>query len=227
MPLRSVPDEAAVGEALGTLAVLVAVMRTKCERHAELFRDDLRDLGEEPLPHLGAAVIEMDRAVGIDVHQRAGLVQRDQRERDAEHHRRQRDAALEDRARRVEGARCGRGARDSRSTLELLDHRRLRLEVLDRLAVGRAVEAGAQEIGLAHVERIEAALARDRVHHPLDRDHALRAAETAEGGVRDGVGLQPPRADARRRAASSRCRRGTSRGRRRPATGRPSSRSAR
>ena len=28
-PLTSVPDEAAVGEALGTLAVLVAVMRTQ------------------------------------------------------------------------------------------------------------------------------------------------------------------------------------------------------
>ena len=29
MPLMSVPEEAAVGEAFGTLAVLVAVMRTK------------------------------------------------------------------------------------------------------------------------------------------------------------------------------------------------------
>ncbi len=30
MPLRSVPEDAAVGEAFGTFAVLVAVMRTKC-----------------------------------------------------------------------------------------------------------------------------------------------------------------------------------------------------
>ena len=62
--------------------------------------------------------------------------------------------------------------------------------VLDRLVVGRAFEARAQKIGLAHVERIEAALARDRVHHPLDGDHALRAAEAAKGGVGDGVGLE-------------------------------------
>ena len=48
----------------------------------------------------------------------------------------------------------------------------------------------AQEVGLAHVERIETALARDRVHHALDGDHALRAAEAAKGGVGDGVRLE-------------------------------------
>ena len=66
----------------------------------------------------------------------------------------------------------------------------LRLVVLDRLIVGRAIEACAQEVGLAHVERIETALARDCVHDALDGDHALRAAEAAKGGVGDGVGLQ-------------------------------------
>ena len=165
------------------------------ERHAELFRHDLRDLGEQPLPHLGAAVIEMDRAVGIDVHQRAGLVEMDERERDAEHHRRQRDAALEDRALGVEFADRGAPRAIVARGLELVDHRRQRRAILDRLAVGRDVAAGAEEIGLAHVERIEAALARDRVHHALDRQHALRAAEAAEGGVGDGVGLQPARGD--------------------------------
>ena len=45
--------------------------------------------------------------------------------------------------------------------------------VLDGLIIGRAFEARTQEIGLADVERIETALARDRVHHALDGDHAL------------------------------------------------------
>ena len=62
--------------------------------------------------------------------------------------------------------------------------------VLDRLIVGRAIETGAQKVGLAHVERIEAALARDCVHDTLDGDHALRPAKAAKGGVGDGVGLQ-------------------------------------
>ena len=72
------------------------------EIDAELVRDDLRDLGVEPLAHLGAAVVDEDRAVAVDVHQRAGLVQVHQVERDAELDRRQREAALQHRASRVE-----------------------------------------------------------------------------------------------------------------------------
>ena len=63
-------------------------------------------------------------------------------------------------------------------------------EILDRLIVRRAIETCAQKIGLAHVERIETAFARDCVHDALDGDHALRAAEAAKGGVGDGVGLE-------------------------------------
>ena len=76
------------------------------------------------------------------------------------------------------------------------DHRGQRLEVLDRLIVRRLVAARPVEIGLAHVERIEAALARDAVDHALDREHALWTAEAAKGGVGDGVGLQAARGDA-------------------------------
>jgi hypothetical protein len=45
------------------------------------------------------------------------------------------------------------------------------------------------------IERIEPEMGRDRVHHPLDRHHPLRPAEAAEGGVGDGVGLEPARDD--------------------------------
>ena len=71
----------------------------------------------------------------------------------------------------------------------------MRLVVLDRLSIRGAFRARSQQIGFAHVERIEATLARDRVHHPLDGDHALRAAEAAKGGVGDGVGLEAARDD--------------------------------
>ena len=61
--------------------------------------------------------------------------------------------------------------------------------VLDPHAVGRAVAADAAvEIRLAHVERIAAGDVGDVVHHALGEEHALRAAEAAEGGVGDGVG---------------------------------------
>ena len=75
MPLRSEPDDAAVAEVLGTFAVVVGGDPDLVEIDAELLGDDLGDLDEQPLPHLGAAVIEVDRAVLIDVHQRAGLVE--------------------------------------------------------------------------------------------------------------------------------------------------------
>src|SRR5215207_5904405 len=68
MPLRSVPDDAAVGEALGTLLVC----------------DALRDLREQALAHLGAAVIEEQRAVVVQVQEGARLVVVRRRERDAE-----------------------------------------------------------------------------------------------------------------------------------------------
>ena len=58
---------------------------------------------EQALAHFRAAVIEVNGAVLIDVHQRAGLIERGKRERNSELHGRQRDAALEDRRARVEG----------------------------------------------------------------------------------------------------------------------------
>jgi len=45
-------------------------------------------------------------------------------------------------------------------------------------------------------ERIAAELPGDGVDDALDRQHSLRPAEAAEGGVRYGVGLDPPRIDA-------------------------------
>ena len=96
MPFRSEPEEAAVAECSAPCR------RGRGDLHAvevdlEFLRDDLRHLDEEPLPHLGAAVVQMHRAVLVDVHQRAGLVQVRGGEGDAEFHRRQRDALLQDR----------------------------------------------------------------------------------------------------------------------------------
>ena len=103
MPLRSAPEEAAVGEVLGTLPVVVAVMRTAGGIDAEFLGHHLRHLDVEPLPHLGAAMVQMHRTIGIDMDQRAGLIEMGEREGDAELHRRQREALLEDRASGVEG----------------------------------------------------------------------------------------------------------------------------
>ena len=87
----------------------------RVERHAELLRDDLLHLGEQALAHLGAAVVQQHRAVAVDVDQRAGLVVMRRGERDAELDRRQRDAALDDRAGAIPRGDRLRAARGSRA----------------------------------------------------------------------------------------------------------------
>ena len=76
-----------------------------------------------------------------------------------------------------------------------LDQPRRHVVVFDGLPVGSDVAAGAVKVRFAHVERIEAEIPGDHVDHALDRQHSLRAAEAAEGGIRHGIGLDPPRMD--------------------------------
>ena len=111
LPFRSLLEEAAVAEVFGTLLVSVVVQRMLPEVDLQLLRDDLRDLRVQALAHLRAAVIQQDRAVGVDVQQRAGLVHVRGGEGDAELHRRERDAALEHGVRGVAGRDGARGAR--------------------------------------------------------------------------------------------------------------------
>jgi hypothetical protein len=60
----------------------------------------------QALAHLGAAVVHHHAAVGVDMHQRAGLVEQRGREADAELDRRDRQAALEHRALAFHAAIC-------------------------------------------------------------------------------------------------------------------------
>ena len=99
-PFRSVPDEAAVADVLGTLSVRVGIRRTRSGAHAERAGRDLPDLREQALAHLRAAVVHLDAAVAVDQDERAALVVERGRERDAELRGRDREAALQVRAAR-------------------------------------------------------------------------------------------------------------------------------
>ena len=163
----------------------------------QLLGHHLRHLDEQALTHLGAAVIEMDAAVGINVEKGAGLVQMRRGEGDAELYRRQRQALLE----------IGTGGVERRDLPAALPVVRRRLQIGDQLrqdvvldghVIGRHVAlALAVEIALADLQRILAELAGDRIHHLLDSHHALRPAEAAEGGVRHQVRLAATGGDAR------------------------------
>ena len=156
----------------------------------EFLGHHLRDLDVEPLPHLGAAVIEMHRAVRIDMHQRPGLVEVRRRERDAELYRRQRQAALDDAAVGVEGVDLAAPLRIVGALLELGDDA-LDDIVLHRLVIGCHVAFRvAVEIALADLERVPAGGEGHLLDDALRTDHALRSAEAAKGRVGDGVCIE-------------------------------------
>ena len=148
----------------------------------EYLGHDLGHLDEQPLPHLGAAVVQADRAVGIDMHQRPGLVHVRNVEGDAEFQREQAEPALEDRIGLVEGVDLGAPAIEVALLLHLGPAAR-QMVFVDLLAVGRLVPSLAVEIERAYVVGVAAEMVRDAVDRVLHDDHALRPAEAAEGGV--------------------------------------------
>ena len=86
------------------------------QRDAERGRGDLDHLGVQALAHLGAAVVDQHRAVLVDVHERAGLVEGREVEGDAELHRRERQRPLGVRVASRCTPRCRRaGTRPGRS----------------------------------------------------------------------------------------------------------------
>ena len=141
--LRRHAVEVGAGGSSGGRRVRHLAGRRRCYLHLievdlKLFRHHLRDLEVEPLPHLRAAVVQMHRAVGIYMHQRAGLVVVRGSEGDAELHRRQRDAALHVAAVVVEGRDRAAAACVVAALLQFGDDA-LDDVVLDRLVIGRDV----------------------------------------------------------------------------------------
>ncbi len=183
------------GGGVGDLAGVGGRHAHAAEGHAQLMRHHLRHLGVQPLAHLGAAMVHEDGAVVVHVHQRAGLVEVPHVERDAELHRRQRQAALEHRAGRIERTHgfaprtvVGRGFQLVEQFVDDV--------VFYRLAVWRdVVPVFAVEVGAAHIQRVAAERARDVVQDVLDGERALRPAEAAEGGVRLRVGARAETVD--------------------------------
>ena len=148
----------------------------------------LADLGMQPLAHLGAAVVDLHAAVGIDMEQGAGLVEVLGGEGDAELHRGQRQAALDHGAARIEVADRLSPCPVVAARLQPLDQLMEQAELLHGLAIVGDVPPLAVEIALAHREWVLSHPAGDVVHGRLDHHHPLGAAEAAEGGVGGGMG---------------------------------------
>ena len=98
LAVQVAPVEAAVAEVLATLLVSVAVTRTASRSTPSSCATTCATLVFRPWPISVPPWLTQHRAVHVDVHQRAGLVQVRDVERDAELHRREREAVLQHRA---------------------------------------------------------------------------------------------------------------------------------
>ena len=152
---------------------------------------DLEHLRVEPLPHLGAAVVDQDRAVLVDVDQGAGLVERHEVEGDAELHRGHGQPALGVRVRGVEGRDLRPPLLDPRGGEDLVPDEADPLGVPHDLAVRRALAVGV-EVAAAQLQRVDAEQGRAAPEDVLDDQHPLGSAEAPEGGLRRLVGARDP-----------------------------------
>lgn len=163
------------------------------ERHAEGLRGDHGHLGVQALAHLGAAVGDEDRAVVVDVDERAGLVEPQRGEGDAEFGGDQGEAAL---APLVRGVEFGDGLAAGGVVgffLDLLVHE-------GHVPVGQGLVEVCQLAGFVHVDLAElfdrhAQTVGHLGHVAFGDEHALGAAKPAEGRVGHGVGLADAAAD--------------------------------
>ncbi len=133
-------------------------------------------------------MVHLQAAVGIDQHQRARLIEVLGGERDAELDRGQRQPTLEHRALAVESGNLGATGLIVGAGFQLTDQFR-QYVMGDGLAVVGGIAAGAVEIALAHLQRVQSQITGNVIHRLFDHHHALRAAKAAEGGVGDRVGL--------------------------------------
>src|SRR3989344_6055848 len=122
--------------------------------HLQHFGDDLRDLGVQTLAHFRTAVVQVNRTVGVDMDQRASLVEEGGGEADAEFNRGQRQAFLQHRALGVKCADFFTALGVVTVGFQLGGHL-VDNVVLDGLVVVGDVALGlAVVVGLAHFQRV-------------------------------------------------------------------------
>ena len=149
-------------------------------REAQNPGHDQRDFGVQALAHLGPAVVDQHAAVGIDMHQCAGLVELRGGEADAELHRRECQPALQGGLHGVPSGDLG-AARAVTAAFGKLGDQRLQDVVLHRHAVVRGVALGGSvKIAQAHIQRVQAQGSGDVAQDHFGHHHALRSAEAAK-----------------------------------------------
>ena len=122
--------------------------------------------------------------------QRPSLVELRGGKADAELYRRQRDALFQHRVARIEYRDRGAARVIPGCVAQTVDD--LRRDIVGhRHAIGCDIAARPIQIGDPDIQRIAPQRTGNVIHHPFDRQHALRPAKPAKRGVGHGVGFQP------------------------------------
>ena len=150
----------------------------------------LRDLGVKALAHFGAAVIELYRAVGINVKQRTRLIEMLQGKRNSKLHWGQCESTFEYRAGLIEGPNSLSPRAVIRARFESLNQRPDNM-LLDRLPImgGIAPVGCSVEVVLSDVKGVETGGRGNLLNNIFDCEHALWATKSAERGVRHRIGF--------------------------------------
>ena len=161
-------------------------------------------------------MVQDDRPILIDMHQGPGLIEPGERKGNPELHRRQGNAALQDRIPAIPRRNLGLPGAVLAGFLQLrhqlmadeilhlhMEGRGLGLRIDGRMgaAIALARPRPAHPVGVVkvqqpHIQRLTAHGMGNVIQHPLDPHHALRAAKAAIGGGALGVGAQPVAFDA-------------------------------
>ena len=194
-PVHIRPAGCRRGRRVGHLAGVRGRNPDPVDIHLELVRDDLRDLDEQALAHLGTAMVQVDRPVGIDIDQRPGLVQVCRGKRNTEFDRGKCDTALQHGVRGIEVGDLPPSCTVIRTLCQVRNDVVYDV-VFDLLQVRRRVALShAVEIEAPHFQRILSEVTGDILQDVFDTEHALRAAEAAERRVRDRIGFHAMRDD--------------------------------
>ena len=157
--------------------------------HLKHLGHHLCDLDIQALAHFCAAVVQVNAAIGVNVYQRSGLVEKAGSERNAEFDRGEGQAFFQDRAADIEGLDRCTALRVLAAGFEIGGHF-MEQVVLHGLVIVSHVALGfAVVIDLAHRQRVQVQMPGNPVHDLLNGDHALRAAEAAIRRIGGRVGF--------------------------------------
>ena len=139
-------------------------------------------------------MVQMHRTISVNVDQSSRLIEMGERKRNTKLDGRECNALFQNGILLIKGRNLFPASPVAAGFFQRFDNFKRDI-VFNFLPVGRHISPARIKIALAHIKRIEARLDGNRIHHPLDKNHSLRAAKTTKRCVGNRIGAKPARFD--------------------------------